>query len=768
MKCLCCPVQKSKKKAARILRNIQAILIIKKSGAFNEKYYRQKAEEKGIECGNPILHYVFSGWKMGLNPHPLFDTEFYIKKNIDVSKGSLNPFAHYIRYGYREDRNCSPGFSSMEYKSRHPDLQSGGEFPFVHYNRVYDTREISSSSDTVWDDFFKAAIETGYFDFEWYCRTYNRSFPIPKDAFLHYVRVSPFCPVSPSPKFDSALYLRNNLDVYHHGMSPLIHYLSLGRQEGRRIGGYANTYIPNDQIEVSAQLSEGAKTLNVAFYLHIFYEDYVERFAGALENFPLDIDLYVAASSDSIAQLASTRFGAHGRIRSLKVCKVPNRGRNFGPMLVEFRDDLKNHDLVCHLHSKKSLYSGREQSQWANYLMEYMISDKIVVTKVLNAFAANPDVGMYYPTSFWMMPSWVNHVLMNQHAMKKWGTELGIESWDDFIAYPVGGMFWVRPDAIHQIMERAFSYSDFPKEPLVNDGSMLHALERMLGLLVEKNGYKQFFYYPGCGAISSDKNYIFFRYKGDFSGTLNHCRHYNHVSFDLFDTLVCREYTFSDYAKYKLGKELVDQGHVQSARGFVALRNQVESDLRKLRNYQGDVSIADIYAQLVTRLPLGEGAASRLMQREFELDLEMLQPKNEMVNFFNDLSTSGHIVTVISDTYYLKEHITQILRKVGISGDYRLMVSSETGLRKDNGLVWELIKERVKASGERYIHIGDNVVADVQRAGDCGLQTLHVLNPIDKWRACGFPAVRKSDLPEEDEILKWGKLISRNGRRPWL
>lgn len=756
------------KKAVRILRNVQAVSIIKKSGAFNENYYKKQAEEQGITYVDPVWHYVFSGQRAGLNPHPLFETKFYNNKNIDVSKANLNPFAHYIQYGYREGRCCSPNFSSIEYKNRHSELQSSGEFIFAHYNRVYGAQEITSDSDSIWDNAFKEAAETGYFDFEWYCRTYNRSFMGAKEAFLHYVRVSPFCPVSPSPKFDSAQYLRDNLDVYHHGVSPLIHYLSMGRQEGRRTIAHAYTYIPNDRIEVSAQLSDDASALNVAFYLHIFYEDYVELFADALENFPLDVDLYIAASSDAIAQLASKQFEEHDRVRSLKVRKVPNCGRNFGPMLVEFADDLKKYDLVCHLHSKKSLYSGREQSQWANYLMEYMISDKTVVTKVLNAFASNPDIGIYYPTSFWMMPPWVNHVLMNQHAMKEWGALLGIGHWSDFIAYPVGGMFWVRPEAIHQIMERDFSYSDFPREPLVNDGSMLHALERILGLLAEKNGYKQIFYYPGCGALSSDKNYIFLKYKGNFSGTLNHCKHYKHVSFDLFDTLVCREHTFADYAKYKLGKELAAQGLVDSAHAFVQLRNQAEGEVRKLRNYQGDVSIADIYTHLVMRFPMGEKVAASLMQREFALDLEMLRPKNEMVNFFNELSSSDHTVTIISDTYYLKEHIIQILRKVGIAGDYHLMISSETGLRKDNGLVWEFMRERVKVSGETYIHIGDNVVADAQRVGDYGLQSLHVLNPIDKWQAQGFPTVRKSDLPEEEQIMKWGKLISRNGRRPWL
>lgn len=71
---------------------------------------------------------------------------------------------------------------------------------------------------------------------------------------------------------------------------------------------------------------------------------------------------------------------------------------------------------------QKSLYSGREQTQWADYLTEYLLGDPYVTTQLLNIFADNEQIGMYYPTTFWMMPPWVNHVLKNRQAMRQWKT----------------------------------------------------------------------------------------------------------------------------------------------------------------------------------------------------------------------------------------------------------------------------------------------------------------------------------------------------------
>ncbi|MCV5334021.1 hypothetical protein OFD71_37685, partial [Escherichia coli] len=81
-------------------------------------------------------------------------------------------------------------------------------------------------------------------------------------------------------------------------------------------------------------------------------------------------------------------------------------------------------------------------------------------------------------------------------------------------------------------------------------------------------------------------------------------------------------------------------------------------------------------------------------------------------------------------------------------------MSSQLGLRKDNATMWSYISDELKDKS-RFVHIGDNAVADAQLPGDFGLAKLHILNPIDKWQAAGWdnPFAGGNELNEQ-QILK--------------
>ncbi len=617
----------------------------------------------------------------------------------------------------------------------------------------------------------REAVSTGLFDPQWYAAQYGKEFASDLDAFMDYVRKSGFAPVNPSPAFDGETYHRTYMDVYHGQLSPLLHYLMHGREEGRGFAPHQPRWSPNHILEPQRQVTDAAQELKVAACLHIFYEDYIHRFAQALNEFPIEIDVLLTLAKDEHRATARKVFEAHPRVGHVEIRVVPNRGRNFAPWLVEYAEQLQQYDLFCHLHSKKSLYSGREQTQWADYLTEYLLRDPAVTSGALNLFAEHDDLGIYYPTTFWMMPSWVNHTTMNNGFTAEWAEKMGIAPTKGFLSYPAGGMFWARPQALKGLVDSLWRYEDFPEEPLPNDGSMLHALERIIGKLAEARGYREFYYYPPTGQFTSDQTYIFSSYQGSsIDAQLPAIRAHECISFDVFDTLVRREYTEADYAKLKLGQELAEAGKVESAEAFVKLRNAAEFTLRKKAQFKGDVSIIDIYTELAKQLDVTVEQGKRWMQQEFELDLKMILPKNEMVELFNNLGSLGHKLWVISDTYYTRGQVGLMLKKAGITVPYRLLVSSAEQKRKDNGTMWHMVKQDLAEEGiTRYLHIGDNVVADAQLPGDLGLTTFHILHPMDKWQALGFPAVLQgADALDEGQILKWGKLVSQVGRNPFI
>lgn len=640
----------------------------------------------------------------------------------------------------------------------------------------------------------------GLFDWEYYEKRFGE-FESELAAFAHYIDRSYFANVNPSAVFDTETYMRQYQDVYHSGTSPLLHYAYHGREDNRHRSGEIKRWVPstvlklkedelddalddeesfseqNDSTQQDAPLvvdkkeeeSTAWKEQKIAIVLHIFYDDFIEKFAASVSRLPLPVDVFITAASDEIAARAKEVFDTIPSLGKLRIASVPNRGRNFGPFLVEFASELLEYDLMCHMHSKKSLYSGREQTQWVDYLHEFLLKDAHTVESILQLFDKHPTLGMYYPTSFWMMPSWVNHWTCNKHFAQPMLEEFGIKADADFLNYPVGGMFWARPSALKPLLEKTFSYEDFPAEPLPNDGSYLHALERVLGLLVEKQGYEQFFYYPPEGSFTQDKSYMFINYTKSARQFFNEVSNFEIASFDVFDTLVNRKYVAPDYAKYRLGEYLAEHDVVASPELFVKLRNDVETQLRIERNHQGDVKLAEVYDAMAQHLGCDLEQAREWSELEFQFDMHGMSGKTEMIQVLNRLSDLGREIWLITDTYYSEQQISMILRHCGLAITFRLFVSSELGLRKDNTSMWQHIRGLVDASEKSFIHIGDSVRSDAQLCGDFGFANMHILHPKDKWLAAGFGenGVTRGDNVKQ-ESMKWGALMSRFGRYPFF
>lgn len=611
---------------------------------------------------------------------------------------------------------------------------------------------------------YKQALNEDLFDPDFYQEKYGR-FVSDYAAFQDYLAKASFANVNPSKNFDTEQYLRSNMDVYHAGSGALQHYLKQGKKEGRPIHQAIERWHPRENLLPLA--GDKWQDQKVAVCLHIFYDDFIERFAACLADFPIEIDLFIATKDKVMAERATNVFSKLATVNKIKASVAANRGRNFGPMLVEFSDELLNYDLLAHAHSKKSLYSGREQFQWSDYLNQFLLKDRHVITNVLRLFSQHDDLGMYYPTSFWMMPSWVHNWTCNKGFATPFVEDWEIDISESFLVYPVGGMFWAKPKALKQWLDKSYQYDDFPAEPLPADGSYLHAMERSLGLLAEKNGYKQFFYYPEASQYTTDKSFIFNHYHKsafELGGTLST---FDIVSFDVFDTLLRREYFEPDYAKFKLGTVLVSEGKVGSELEFIEKRNEAELKVRQAKNFQADVSIYEAYDQLAGLFDWSELQARGYADKEFEYDLQMSLAKDEMVDLANELAHLGKQIWLITDTYYTAPQIELMMKKIGLVAPYKLFVSSELGLRKDNTTMWHNINGLLAGSDSSYIHIGDNVRSDAQLSGDLGLTTLHILNPYDKWLLAGFDNVLETPLNEKN-ILKWGTLISNFGRYPYF
>lgn len=84
--------------------NIKGFKAIKKNNLFDIGYYLKNNNDVRLSGMDPILHYMYYGFKEGRKPNSSFDAGYYLKIYGDIKRAKLNPLVHYSLYGIAEGR----------------------------------------------------------------------------------------------------------------------------------------------------------------------------------------------------------------------------------------------------------------------------------------------------------------------------------------------------------------------------------------------------------------------------------------------------------------------------------------------------------------------------------------------------------------------------------------------------------------------------------------------------------------------------------------
>ena len=145
-------------------------------------YLRTNADsmQPGI---SPAEHFFTSGWREGCDPHPLFDVDFYLADSHDVAAEGTNALLHYLGAGWRQNRDPHPIFETATYRSAIL-VEEAGFCPLVHYVMF--------------------GWESGYalgdlFDADWYKAGYPEALRSGLPAYRYYLEVGVLRGDRPSP-----------------------------------------------------------------------------------------------------------------------------------------------------------------------------------------------------------------------------------------------------------------------------------------------------------------------------------------------------------------------------------------------------------------------------------------------------------------------------------------------------------------------------------------------------------------------------------------
>jgi hypothetical protein len=172
---------------------------------FDAEYYRKSYPDVAASGVNPLWHYVVRGAFEGRNPHPLFDTSFYLSQCPKTP--GVNALCDYLEHGDAKGRRPHPLFDPEYYVRCSPDVRRVRMNSLFHYVR-HGAAEGRKPHPLFQPDYYLTVCAAAR----------NAGNPL-----AHFAESEAAESCNPHPLFDCESYLRAHPEA---SGNPLVHYLS--------------------------------------------------------------------------------------------------------------------------------------------------------------------------------------------------------------------------------------------------------------------------------------------------------------------------------------------------------------------------------------------------------------------------------------------------------------------------------------------------------------------------------------------------------------
>ncbi|KXU91583.1 hydrolase [Caballeronia megalochromosomata] len=190
------------------------------------------------------------------------------------------------------------------------------------------------------------------------------------------------------------------------------------------------------------------------------------------------------------------------------------------------------------------------------------------------------------------------------------------------------------------------------------------------------------------------------------------------VSFDVFDTLFVRPLCAPE--------DLFDiVGDRFGMAEFRQLRQSAQAKAFQSMHANGlkEITLEGIYESF-GKLPVN---ATLLKQAEYDLELALTLPNPELVGWFVELARNRRVV-ITSDMYLPQAFFEALFEKHGLPKLPLFISSARNATKRDFGELFDLVAAEMGVAPKEILHVGDNELSDVRRAGDRGLATFHYVD----------------------------------------
>lgn len=245
---------------------------------------------------------------------------------------------------------------------------------------------------------------------------------------------------------------------------------------------------------VCCSAEERIREKMVLVVMHLHYSDSVEKHISYMKNIPDGIDVVITTSDEEVEH-ALNNCGVC-RKSDVRIVRKKNRGRDISSFLVACREEILRYEYFCFVHDKKekSEVSKSDTSVLVTELWDNLLGSQEYIYNVLDFMEGHEGIGVLVPplsVGDYQANAFMNTWFKDYEKTEKLLDELGVKADLDPEKPPItlGTVFWARTDALRKLLDKAWKYEDFDEEPLANDGTISHAIERSLAYVAQDAGY---------------------------------------------------------------------------------------------------------------------------------------------------------------------------------------------------------------------------------------------------------------------------------------
>jgi glycosyltransferase involved in cell wall biosynthesis len=254
----------------------------------------------------------------------------------------------------------------------------------------------------------------------------------------------------------------------------------------RELAGSDNWVHKNMRLTLFETTQE-ATLPDFAIHVHAYYIDELDDVLSEHCLFQHARRIVLTTDTEKKGDQIREIMGKHGLVPEIEL--VSNTGRDILPFMQMFMDDgvAGSDEIWCHLHLKKSLSTTKSGDVWRRFLMRILLGNETKISDAISTIA-DDEVGLVAPFDPYFI-GWNE----SRHILPKFAHRLPGPMPKNPLLFPIGNMFWVRRSVVMAMNDIFGADYPWPSEPIANDGTEYHLIERLWPAMATHLGLESVF-----------------------------------------------------------------------------------------------------------------------------------------------------------------------------------------------------------------------------------------------------------------------------------